>query len=167
MNLPLNIDIQQIFLHLFNFSILVAGLYILLYKPVKNFMNKRVEYYESLDREAKEKLTEADKLMADYQAQLKEVDKEIAQNRAKAAKALQEQCDAELAGAKKQAAKILTTAQIEAEGERARILQDAQKEIASLAVSATKKLLYRSVTDTYDQFLAGAEGSVGNEQPRK
>ena len=77
MNLPLNIDIQQIFLHLFNFCILVAGLYILLYKPVKNFMNKRVEYYESLDREAKEKLTEADKLMADYQAQLKEVDKEI------------------------------------------------------------------------------------------
>ena len=40
-NLPLNIDLQQIFLHLLNFTILLAGLYFLLYEPVKKFMNKR------------------------------------------------------------------------------------------------------------------------------
>ena len=164
MNLPLNIDIQQIFLHLFNFVILMGGLYILLYKPIKDFMNKRIAYYETLDKEAKEKLEEADKLKADYQSQLKDIDKEIAQKRSKAAKELQEQCEAELQSAKKQASKIVTNAQVEAEGERARILSDAQKEIAGMAVSATKKLLYRSVNETYDQFLAGAEGSVGNEQ---
>lgn len=39
MNIPLNIDWQQILLHLFNFSILVGGLYLLLFKPVKNFMD--------------------------------------------------------------------------------------------------------------------------------
>lgn len=36
MNIPLNIDWQQILLHLFNFAILVGGLYLLLYNPVKN-----------------------------------------------------------------------------------------------------------------------------------
>ena len=35
MNIPLNIDWQQILLHALNLVLLVAGLYLLLYKPVK------------------------------------------------------------------------------------------------------------------------------------
>ena len=42
-NLPLNIDIQQILLHLLNFTILFAGLYFILYKPVRKFMDAREE----------------------------------------------------------------------------------------------------------------------------
>ena len=41
MSIPLNIDWQQILLHLFNFAILAGGLYLLLYKPVKRFMEQR------------------------------------------------------------------------------------------------------------------------------
>ena len=51
MNIPLNIDWQQILLHLFNFAILFAILYFLLYKPVKDFMAKREEYYKNMDAE--------------------------------------------------------------------------------------------------------------------
>ncbi len=51
MNIPLNIDWQQILLHLFNFVILIAGLYILLYKPVKNFMAQREQHYKDVDAE--------------------------------------------------------------------------------------------------------------------
>ena len=39
--MPLNIDWQQILLHLLNFAILAGGLYFLLYAPVKSFMAKR------------------------------------------------------------------------------------------------------------------------------
>lgn len=46
MNIPLNIDWQQILLHLMNFVILAGGLYFLLYKPVKAFMDKRAAYYQ-------------------------------------------------------------------------------------------------------------------------
>ena len=35
MGIPLNVDWQQILLHLFNFIILFGGLWLLLYKPVK------------------------------------------------------------------------------------------------------------------------------------
>ena len=48
MNIPLNIDWQQILLHLLNFVILAGGLYLLLYKPVKTFMEKRQQYYHCL-----------------------------------------------------------------------------------------------------------------------
>ena len=41
MNLPLNIDFQQILLHLLNFVILAGGLYLLLYKPVNKFIKKK------------------------------------------------------------------------------------------------------------------------------
>ena len=35
MGIPLNIDWHQILLHLFNFLILVGGLYFLLYNPIR------------------------------------------------------------------------------------------------------------------------------------
>ena len=67
MNIPLNIDWQQILLHFFNFSILVGGLYLLLFKPVKDFMAKREQHYQAIDddaaakqREAEEKVRSAD-----------------------------------------------------------------------------------------------------------
>ena len=59
MNIPLNIDIQQILLHLVNFAILFIILYLVLYKPVKKFMVKREEYYANMDQEAKDKLAAA------------------------------------------------------------------------------------------------------------
>ena len=52
MNIPLNIDWQQILLHLLNFVILAGGLYLLLYKPVKAFMEKRQQYYQEQDAKA-------------------------------------------------------------------------------------------------------------------
>ena len=45
MGVPLNIDWQQILLHVFNLIILTGGLYFLLYQPVTAFMKKRQEYY--------------------------------------------------------------------------------------------------------------------------
>ena len=47
MNIPLNIDWQQILLHLLNFVILAGGLYLLLYQPVKAFMEKPYFYDKS------------------------------------------------------------------------------------------------------------------------
>ena len=51
MRVPLNIDLQQILLHLMNFVILFAILYFFLYGPVKKFMDNRREYYKQLDEE--------------------------------------------------------------------------------------------------------------------
>ena len=48
MNIPLNIDWQQILLHALNLVLLVAGLYLLLYKPVKKFMAQREARYQGM-----------------------------------------------------------------------------------------------------------------------
>ena len=52
MNLPLNINLQQIFLHMLNFVILTGGLYFILYNPVKKFMDQRTAHYAEMDKAA-------------------------------------------------------------------------------------------------------------------
>jgi len=75
--MPLNINWQQILLHLFNFAVLFGILYFLLYKPVKQFMDERIKYYENLDKEANENLAQAEKTKAEYDALLANADIEI------------------------------------------------------------------------------------------
>ncbi len=82
MNVPLNIDWQQILLHALNLVILIAGLYLLLFKPVKRFMDERTQKYQSMADDAAEKTRQAQALYADYQNRLKGADAEIQQKHA-------------------------------------------------------------------------------------
>ena len=134
-NIPLNIDWQQILLHFFNFSILVGGLYLLLFKPVKSFMAKREA---ALDTELEEKRAAA----------------------AKEAEAFaQQQRDA----AKAQADKILSDAKSAAENERQKIVAEANREAVAIAEEAMEKLLAKETSRAYDSFVNAAEEEK-NEQ---
>jgi len=153
MNLPLNIDWQQILLHLFNFSVLSLGLYLLLYKPVKNFMDKREDHYQSLHNQAEEKLKQAEELKLSYEKRLESVEAELEEKRAQILQQANKEADELLKNAKEQASRIILEAKAAAQREREKILEEAQKEITSMAVAATEKLLAQSVSDALDQFL--------------
>ena len=153
--MPLNIDWQQILLHWMNLAILTGGLYFLLYKPVKEFMAKREEHYRQLDRQAAEKLAEAERIHGEYQAKLESAEEEIRQARAKSQQAIQQSTDDQLAQAQEQARQIVAHAQAEAENTRERVLRESQRELRKLAAQATKKLAFHN--DPFDQFLDLAE----------
>ena len=53
--MPLNIDWQQILLHLFNFVILAAGLTFLLFNPVRKFLENRRKHFEEREDSAARK----------------------------------------------------------------------------------------------------------------
>ena len=84
-NIPLNIDWQQILLHLFNFSILVGGLYLLLFKPVKNFMDKRTKHYQDMESAAVEREKATAEMEAAMQQRQAALDAELDEKRAAAA----------------------------------------------------------------------------------
>lgn len=153
MNIPLNIDWQQILLHLFNFSVLTLGLYLLLYKPVSNFMEERGEHYRKLAKETQEKLRKAEDFEISYRERLGSIETEIVKRRARAAQDSRQVADDLLQSAKEQAEKLLWDAQEAAHRERGKILEGAQQEIASMAMAATEKLLTQSASGTLDQFL--------------
>ena len=159
MNIPLNIDWQQILLHWMNLVILTGGLYFLLYKPVKQFMEKREAHYRELDEQAAGKLREAEELKAAYQAKLDGAEEEIRQARAKAQAAVQQSVEEQMA----QAQQIVAKAKEEAVVSRERIIKDSQRELRELTVKAVKKLTVKADMDLFDQFLDLAEGGKPHE----
>ena len=156
MNIPLNIDFNQIILHIFNFAILAGGLYFLLYKPVKEFMYKRSAYYEELEKTANDKLSHATTLESEYQTKIDEIETEIVQMKAKAVKETETLADSMLKSAKEQSCKMVQSAKESAEQERSRMLSEAREQIAQIAVEATRKLLEENSSKIYDEFLTAA-----------
>ena len=142
MNIPLNIDWQQIILHLLNFAILAGGLYFLLYHPVRKFMDQREEHYRQRETEAQQRLDQAKKTEEAYHQQLKQADEEIRQEKAQA---------------------MLAKARKAAERYHDKAVQDTQKELQELAVTAAEKLVLQSDGDALDQFLNAAERGSGHE----
>jgi len=160
---PLNIDLQQILLHWMNLAILTGGLYFLLYKPVKQFMAQREEYYRQLDRDAGEKLAQARQTQTEYQTRLDEAEAEIRDMRAQAQQAVQQSAQEQLDQANEQARQIVAQARADAERERDQLMKRSQRELKDLAAKAAKKLASHPEADPFEQFLNLAEGGKRNE----
>ncbi len=161
MGIPLNIDWQQILLHLLNFTLLFAGLYFLLYKPVKNFMEKRDQHYKDMQKSADDMLEQAQNAKLEYEGKLAEADKEIAGRKRAAAEEIEQMRRTREKEAEAQAKKIVADAKDEAKAMRTQIVDGARKEITEMVEHAAEKiLLSEDVSTTYDAFLDAAERSV-------
>ncbi len=159
--MPLNIDFQQIFLHLLNFTILFAAMYFLLYKPVKSFMDQRAAYYADLDKQAQDKLEEAERIHQDYQQKLKAADEEIQAKSSQAQKLAMESAEQQLKKAQAEAAHVLAKASAEAKAEKERIIYEARGEVEEMITTVAEKLILANTAAAYEQFLEAA----GKEEP--
>lgn len=164
MSIPLNIDWQQILLHLFNFAILGGGLYLLLYRPVKQFMERRQTHYEDLYRQAEQDRARAERLREEYQARLDQADAAIARKKADAEKELNALLSQRIDEAKQQAEEILAKAREGADREEREMVSKASRELVGIAVTAAEKIALGAEGDPYDQFLNLAERRASHEQ---
>lgn len=155
--MPLNIDWQQILLHLLNFTLLAGGLYFLLYKPVKKFMGNRLSQYGAREAETVKIETEVEALKKKYEQMIREAEEEIRTLREKASEDLEAEKRTQLAEARAEARKIISTAMKTAEIRSQKVLEDAHEEIRSLAIGMVEKLVMESSGDALDQFLTAAE----------
>lgn len=162
MNIPLNIDWQQILLHLFNFAILMGGLYFILYKPVKKFMAKREDYYKDLDCKAKSALEEAESFKAEYAAKLEQAEETIRNQKTEAQRAAAQAAQEQLDEAKAEADKIISNARVQAKKCKDKIVEDSGEEIKALAMKAAEKLIISSSSEAMDKFLDQTEEDQNN-----
>lgn len=160
MSIPLNIDWQQILLHIFNFAILTGGLYFILYSPIKKFIEKREAYYRKINDETNEKLASAQALEEHAKKQLEEIDREIADKRLKAEEEVRQHTDQQLKQTKARADKMIAEAVRAAEAEKQAILERADKDIINMTKAATAKIVHSSTDEAYKQFLEIAERDV-------
>lgn len=166
MSIPLNIDWQQILLHLFNFAILAGGLYLLLYRPVKKFMEQRQAHYESMHQQAQQDREQAEKLKAEYEDKLSQVETAITQRKAEAEQELSQLRSQRVAEAKQEAEAILDKARENAKREQEELMSNASKELVDMAVTAAEKIALGADGDPYEQFLNLAERRSSHEQSR-
>ena len=163
MNIPLNIDWQQILLHLLNFSILVGGLYLLLFKPVKNFMDKRAKHYQDMENAAAERERTTAEMEASMQQRQAALDAELDEKRAAAAKEAEAYAQQQRDAAREQADKLVATARENAENDRKKIVAEANREAVSIAEAAMEKLLAKETSRAYDAFVNAAAGEEKHE----
>ena len=168
MNLPLNIDILQILLHMLNFVILAGGLTFLLYKPVVKFMEERRRQFAEQEAENKAKAEENEKLREEYEKKIRLADIEVSERKKLLEKEYAEISAEYIKDAKEKATAIINAAELEAEDRKEHILESVQTEIGELVVSATQKLLSNTVTPErnsalYDEFIRLAENNVNQE----
>ena len=161
--MPLNIDIQQILLHMLNFVILFAIGYFLLYNPIKKFMDKREKYYSDMDEEAEKKLSDSEKLRADYEEKLKELNGETERIKSDALTEARAKADEMIKDAKAEASDIISSARAQGEAEKNDIIRSASDEIRELARSTAEKLITSENEDEYNKFLKSVEEADNGE----
>ncbi|MDE6589388.1 MAG: ATP synthase F0 subunit B [Oscillospiraceae bacterium] len=144
-----------------NLAILTGGLYFLLYEPVKQFMDKREEHYKERDRQADEKIAQAERLEAEYRDKLAGADEEIRQTKARVQQSVQQSAQEQLDQARAQAEQIVDQARAQADRVREQARHDSQQDIRRLAETAARRLALQR--DPFDQFLDLAEGGKKHE----
>ena len=156
--MPLNIDIVQILLHMLNFVILAGGLTLLLFKPVKKFMEERKKYFEDKEKEIADGVANNAKLKEEYENKIATVNAEIDEMKLNAKNETAQTAKEYLNSAQEKAAAIISEAEAEAEDRKEHILDSAQTEIGELVVEATQKLLETNANsdrthELYDEFI--------------
>ena len=160
--MPLNIDWQQILLHMLNFVILAGGLYFILYKPVKSFMAKREQHYKEMNDAAEANRAEAAALRKASQEKYDAAVDEIVHMRTKASDEIEAEKQRLLGEARAEARRILETAGKTAEMRSKKALADSNDELRALAMEAVEKLLINDGS-ALDKFLDAAESEQRDE----
>ena len=127
--------------------VLFIALSYLLFNPARNFMQDRQNKIAGELDHAKTAQEDAEKLKADYEARLANVDKEADEIlSAVRAKALANEADI-VAKAREEASRIIAHAHVEAELEKKKAADEIKQEMVGLAMDAAGKFVRVSMDD--------------------
>ncbi|MCR5474415.1 MAG: ATP synthase F0 subunit B [Lachnospiraceae bacterium] len=159
--MPLNIDPQQILLHLFNLVLLFGILYVLLYKPVHDFMENREEEYRKREKDTKDALEQAQALKAEYEDKIARAEKDIAIERANLGAKAEADREIIISEAHERASDIVNDAREKAQKEHDRLIARAQNEITEYVSRAAEKIVMKEDTleDDFDTFFEGVSAN--------
>lgn len=154
---------EHIIATVINILILFVLLRIFLWKPVLRMMEKRKQTIQGTLDDAARSNAEAENKRQQYEAKLQDAHQQSNQLVSQAKSRAQAQYDEIVQRANEDAAAILDKADQAARADRERLMQDAQGELAQVALAAAAKLLGTTVDaqankKMLDAFLAEAGG---------
>ena len=116
-----------------------------LFNPARKLMNDRKEKIQGELETAKQDMEEAGRLKQDYEARIKEIDKEAEAILSEARKKALNNENQIVAEAKEEAARILERARVEAELEKQKVTDEVKREIIAVASLMAGKLVTASI----------------------
>ena len=140
----LNLDWNVIF-QIINIIVFFLLLKKFLFKPVTDIMEKRENLIRSQMEEAEDSRKKANELKAEYQAQLEGAKEEAAAILKEAKARGEKEYELQLANAGRDAQKLIRDAQESARLEREKAVQGARGEIAALAIAAASKVAEKNI----------------------
>ena len=153
----------DIAIHLVNILVLYVLLRVLIWKPVRQFMAGREERVAAQMEQAKALQAEAEKIKADYDARLVDVqatcEKMLSEGRLAAQTTGQKYIDK----ARVQADAILSEARAQADEEKRRAMDEVKEELADLAVDMASRVL-RFDEQTRRNIMLGTGAKTGNRK---
>ncbi len=141
-NLNLTLLLQTI-----NFIILAIVLYKFLFKPLASFMEKRAEGIRHSLEEAKQARDEVARARAEYEESLRTTRQEAAALRQRMDREMTEERERLIQQSREEAHRMITQARTEIEQEVRRAKAELRNETVALSLTATERLLQRSITD--------------------
>ena len=145
------------------FILFLAGSY-LMFNPVRNFLNKRREGIENDLASAEADKKDAAALKAEYEAKLKEVDKEVQVILADARKKALQREEQIIEEAKIEAARIIERAHNEVLLEKKGAIDDMKKEIVAIATVMAGKVVSASInTDIQESLIDETLNEMGDD----
>lgn len=128
-----------------NVFILFAVMSYFLFNPVRDMLKKRKERIENDIETAKQNKEDALALKSEYEAKLKEADKEVEKILSEARKKALKKEETMIAETKEEAARIIARAQNEIELEQKRAMDDMKKEMIQVASMMACKVVAQSI----------------------
>ncbi len=152
-------------IQLLNACILAVVLGIILYKPVREFMKKRSEKIGGQLEGARAKMAEADKVKAEYEKKLSEIESERALILEAAKAEAAEGAKHVIAQARSEASAIKQRAEESVRTERERLKKETKHHIVEVSALMTEKLISRTADgivqeELFNQALSELENAT-------
>jgi len=142
---PVSFDLWTLIFQSLNVLVVMGVLYFLLFKPVAGIMQKREEFVENTLAHAAQSKEEAERLLAEYQAQLSKAKSEAQQIIDQATREAEEYSRKRREEADQEAQELIAKAKAEIAAEREKALNAIRDEVATLAVLAAGKVIGRAI----------------------
>ncbi len=162
-----NLDFQL----LFDAAVLALSVFVMflflsyfLFVPVRNVLKEREDRIKNDRKTAEQSKEEALKLKADYEAKIKNIEKEAQEILVKARQKALKKEEKILNEANKEAVRIRERAKIQIELERRKEADEKKKEMISIASLIAKKVMESSVTPEFqDQLVEKTLQEIGEQ----
>ena len=135
-----------------------------LFNPARKLLNDRKEKIQGELETAKQDMEEAGRLKQEYEARLKEIDKEAEEILSETRKKALSNENQIVAQAKEEAARILERARVEAELEKQKVSDEVKREIVAVAALMAGKVVAASIdTAVQNQLIDETLKEMGDK----